>query len=181
MEALECILTRRSIRKFTKEQVTKEEIQKIVALASYAPSWKNVQTTGYVAVLNEELKNKIADECVEDFKWNEKIIHNASALIAVTTVNGRSGFERDGAFSTLKGTHWQSFDAGAAAQTFCLAAHDLSLGTVILGIYNEEKLAKIINLDEGKSISALIAIGCPEEEPTAPKRKQVSELLSIIE
>lgn len=32
------------------------------------------------------------------------------------------------------------FDAGIATQTLCLAAHSKGLGTVILGIYDEEKL-----------------------------------------
>ncbi len=37
----------------------------------------------------------------------------------------RFGLRRAGALSTSLGAHWQSFDAGAAAQTFCLAAHEL--------------------------------------------------------
>ena len=41
MEALECIKTRRSVRRFTEQPVTREEIEQIVAAAAYAPSWKN--------------------------------------------------------------------------------------------------------------------------------------------
>ena len=91
----------------------------------------------------------------------------------------RSGYERDGSFSTSKGTHWQSFDAGLAAEAFCVAAHDAGLGTVILGIYDEGKVKAVLNLPETESVSALIPIGVPAESPAAPKRKDVSELLRI--
>ena len=58
-----------------------------------------------------------------DFEYNQKTMHNAPALILVTTITGHSGFERDGSFSTSKETHWESFDAGIAVQTLCLAAY----------------------------------------------------------
>lgn len=40
MEALECIKTRRSVRRFTEEPVTPEQVAEVVAAAAYAPSWK---------------------------------------------------------------------------------------------------------------------------------------------
>lgn len=40
MDAQTCILTRRSVRKFTDESVSRELLEKVVALAAYAPSWK---------------------------------------------------------------------------------------------------------------------------------------------
>lgn len=43
METKDCILTRRSIRKYTDEKISKKQLEEIVALAAYAPSWKNTQ------------------------------------------------------------------------------------------------------------------------------------------
>ena len=54
MEALDCIKTRRSVRKFTDAPVTKEEIEQIVAAAAYAPSWKNTQIARYIVVTDEK-------------------------------------------------------------------------------------------------------------------------------
>lgn len=179
MDVKECIKTRRSIRSFTEEKMTKEEFEQIVELAAYAPSWKNTQTTRYIAVMDEDKKKEIADHCMLGFAGNQTTAVNASALVVVTTVNGRSGYERDGSFTTSKGTHWQSFDAGIAAQTFCLAAHELGFGTVMMGIFDEEKVAKAIELSKDQSVSVLIAIGRPAEKPDAPKRKDVETLLSI--
>ncbi len=179
MNSTECIKTRRSIRSFNKNPVEKEVLANVVAVATYAPSWKNSQTTRYIAVLDGELKSRLAEECMLGFEYNKNTANNAPAMVIVTTVNSRSGYERDGSFTTSKGTHWQSFDAGIATQTFCLAAHEAGLGTVIMGIFDEDKVAETVGVPEGQSVSALIAVGYTDTAPEAPKRKSIEELLTI--
>ena len=173
------LTARRSIRKFQPTPVSPDTIRAIVAVAAYAPSWKNSQTTRYTLLTKREEIDRVADECTMGFQKNIDTLHGAPALVVLTTVNDRSGYERDGSFSTSKGTHWQSFDAGLAAEAFCVAAHDAGLGTVILGIYDEGKVKAVLNLPETESVSALIPIGVPAESPAAPQRKDVSELLRI--
>ena len=180
MEALECIKTRRSIRKFTEQPLERALIEQIVAAAAYAPSWKNTQIARYTVVTDCEKKQQLADECMMDFAFNQKTTLHAPALVVLTTITGRSGYERDGSFSTSQGTHWQSFDAGVAAQTFCLAAHALGLGTVIMGIFDENKVRSVLELPEEQSVAALIAIGHPVEQPVCPKRKDVETLLHFV-
>ena len=179
MEALECIKTRRSVRKFTEQPVTKEEMAQVIETAAFAPSWKNTQIARYIVVTDKEKKQRLADDCMMDFAFNQKNTSGAPALVVLTMITGRSGYERDGSFSTSQGTHWQSFDAGVAAQTFCLAAHALGLGTVIMGIFDEDKVKQVIEVPEGQKVAALIAVGHPAEEPMCPKRKDVETLLSF--
>lgn len=180
METLKCIETRRSIRKFKAEAVLHETMQEIVAAAAFAPSWKNTQVTRYIVVENAEIKEKIADEATLGFEHNNGIIKGAPALVVVTMVHGRSGFERDGSYSTSKEDRWEVFDAGLATQTFCLAAHDKGVGTVILGIFDENKVAEIVKVPEGQKVAALVAIGYADEEPAAPKRKNTEELVQFV-
>ncbi len=180
MNTLECIKTRRSIRKFAQKAVDIRDIEEIVSSAAFAPSWKNTQTTRYIAVMGSDIKKRLANECMMDFEFNIKTANSAQAIIVLTTVNERSGYERDGSFTTSKDTHWQSFDAGIAAQTFCLAAHEKGLATVIMGIFEEQKVKELLNIPETQSVSALIAIGYADEEPQAPKRKTTEELLTTI-
>ncbi|MBQ1741404.1 MAG: nitroreductase family protein, partial [Erysipelotrichaceae bacterium] len=87
---------------------------------------------------------------------------------------------RDGSFTTSKEDRWEMFDAGIASQTFCLAAHDMGVGSVILGIFDEEKVAKSISLPEGEKVAALIPIGYPDQECVAPKRKTTDELMRVM-
>ncbi len=178
MTAKECIKGRRSIRKFADTPVSKDVIADIVETASYAPSWKHTQITRYIAV-EGELKDKIADECTSAYAKNGEIIKNAPMLIAVTFIKNRSGFERDGSYSTPKEGGWQMFDAGVASEAFCLAAYEQGLGTVIMGIFDEAKAASLLEVPEERELVALIPIGYPAESPIAPKRKSVEELLSF--
>ncbi|MCR5101999.1 MAG: nitroreductase family protein [Butyrivibrio sp.] len=181
MELLNGLKERRSIRKYQEEEISIADIEKIVDVARYAPTWKNTQTARYNLVLNKETIVRIADEAVMDNEWNQNIIKGLSALVIQTTVDKRSGYERDGSFTTSKGTHWQSYDAGLSGEAFCLAAHEFGYGTLIMGIFDEAKIKEIVSIPEGESVSALIAIGHANEEPSVPKRKEVSDLLRVIE
>ena len=178
MNAKDCIRERRSIRKFKPQPIDHALLSEIVETASYAPSWKHTQIARYIAV-EGELKDKIAAECTSAYPKNGEIIAKAPMLIAVTFIKGRSGFERDGSFSTSKGSDWQVFDAGIAAQTFCLAAFDKGIGSVIMGIFDEAKAASLLNLPEDRILAALVPVGYPDEEPAAPRRKPVEDLLSF--
>ena len=181
MEALQNIKGRRSIRQYKDTPVTAEQITQIVEAAKFAPTWKNSQTVRYHAVLDKALKDQIAAEGTLNFSKNGNNIRSAAALVVLTTVDGSAGYEPDGTPTTTKGSHWQSFDAGIACQTFCLAAHDMGLGTLIMGIFDEPKIKALLNLPEGESVSALIAVGYADIAPEAPKRKETAEILDIIE
>ena len=177
MGFIECVNGRRSVRKYKAEKIQDDVLKRIVTAASYSPSWKNSQTVRYIIVENKAIKNELAQTCVMDFKPNCDIILNAPVLILVTTVANRSGYERDGSFSTGLGTHWESFDAGIATQTLCLAAFAEGLGTVVLGIFDADKTIQTANVPEGRKLSAIVAIGYPDETPPMPKRKEADELM----
>ena len=176
MTAKECIIGRRSIRQFTQDPVSHELLEQIVETASFAPSWKNTQITRYIAV-EGEMKDKLA-KCTTIWAGNGAIMNSAPMVIAVTVVTGRSGFERDGSFSTGKGDGWQMYDAGVASEAFCLAAYEQGLGTVIMGLYDEADAAKLLEIPDNQELVALIAIGYPAQSPDAPQRKSVADLLS---
>ena len=175
MNVTECLKTRRSIRRYKADSVDHSVIDSIVSLASYSPSWKNTQITRYIAIEDSSLLAEIADKYTPEY--NSNIIRQVNVLMAVTFKKGRCGYERDGSFTTKKGDRWQMFDVGVACQSFCLAAWDHSLGTVIMGVFDEEGISKLLNLPEDQELAALIAIGHPDIKPDAPKRKSVDELL----
>ena len=158
MTAKDCILGRRSIRKFKADAVSHELLSEIVETASYAPSWKHTQITRYPP--------------------NGDIIAAAPVLMAVTIIKNRSGYERDGSFSTPRGDGWQMYDAGIASQCLCLAAYEKGLGSVILGLFDQSAAESLLELPEDRELVALIPVGYPDETPAVPRRKPVEELLS---
>ncbi len=179
MTAKECIKGRRSIRKFTNQPIDHALLEEIVETVSHVPSWKHTQIVRYIAV-EGTMKDKIADECTSDYPNNGAIIKGAPMLIVVTVIKNRCGFERDGSFSTHRGDSWQMFDAGIASQTFCLAAHEHGIGSVIEGIFDDRKAGELLGVPEDREVVALIPIGYPDEEPAALKRKTVTDLLTYM-
>ena len=178
MNTTECIRTRRSIRKFKAAPVDHSLLESLISDTSYSPSWKNSQITRFIAIED----SSILDSIVQDYtpSFNSDIIKQVPVLLAVTFVKGRSGFERDGSFSTKKGDRWQMFDVGVACQTFCLAAHNAGLGTVIMGIWDEDGITKLLKLPDDQELAALIAVGWPDVDPDVPMRKSVDELLTYL-
>ena len=167
----------RSIRKYKPDPVDHALLESVIEAASYAPSWKHSQTIRYIAI-EGELKDKIGRDCTTIFPNNGKIIENAPLLIAVTVIKNRCGYERDGSFSTERGDTWQMYDAGVASQTFCLAAYEAGLGTVIMGLFDNDKITSLLEIPEDRELVALIPVGYPDETPAAPKRKAVADLLT---
>lgn len=178
MNARECIMTRRSIRSFTNEPVSHEVIDRVVEAASYAPSWKHTQIARYV-IVEGSMKDQVA-KCTSGYAGNGTVIDNAPMAVVVTMIKNRSGFERDGSYSTHREGGWQMFDTGVASEAFCLAAHEEGLGTVIMGIIDDEKIAELIGLSDDREVVCVIPIGYPAESPVAPKRKPVSELVTYL-
>lgn len=181
MNAKECLETRRSIRKYKSDAISLDVLYEIVETAKYAPSWKNTQIARYHVVTNPILKEKIANECVCGFTFNTNTLLQAPAIVILSYVTKRCGYERDGSFTTSKGDRWEMFNAGIATQTFCLAAHEKGLGTCIMGIFDDAKIAEVLHLPEDQIVGAVIAAGYPDEAPEAPSRKHADIILTRYE
>lgn len=178
MELQACLEGRKSIRRFTEEAVPHEVVEKIVKAASASPSWKNTQVVRYTVVENKELIQKIGEEGILGFKPNTKTIVNCPSLVVQSVVTGICGYEEDGSFTTSFGNSWEMYDAGISAQSFMLAAHEQGVGTVVMGIIDENKIAEWIDLPEGERVTALIAMGYQSGElKHITPRKEVSEIL----
>lgn len=178
MNLQDCILTRRSVRKFTQQPVQHETLAQIVSLAAFAPSWNNTQVSRYLVIEDAAKLDKIAHTYAPQ---NAHILHSCPILVAQTFIKGYSGFEQDGSYSTDRAAGWQYYDCGLAAQTFCLAAHDLGLGTVVIGRFDRKGLERYLNIPQNQELMALIALGYPDEHPSAPRRQDVQSLLSYAD
>lgn len=104
MDLVTGIKERRSVRRFADMPVPRELIKEVVDTARYAPSWKNTQIVRYIVVDDQEKIAAMANEkCTYGFEYNIKTIAKAPAVVVLTFVEGRSGFEKDGSHSTPKG------------------------------------------------------------------------------
>lgn len=177
MEFMECVKARRSVRKYKKDPVPFECIEKAVEAAVYAPSWKNTQITRYYAVTNPEIKQQLIEYLPS---FNKPAAESAPVLMVASVVKYRSGYNREGQCDTPKGTGWQMYDCGLSNLLFCLEAAEQGLGTVIMGYFDEEAIAKAIGIPETEEVAAVFTLGYPDEEPTMPKRKGTDIILKQI-
>lgn len=186
MEAIELLKERRSVRKYKNETVSRELMTEIVKLSQFAPSWSNYQIARYNIIDNKSLIEKITDNCVLGFIYNIKTLKRANGVVVLSYVVGESG--------SLKGkvegiddededkSNWECFDAGLACQQFCLSAYAKGVATCILGVIDNDSIAKIIGLPENEKVAALIVYGYEDgEHHSAPLRKPTDEIIRFID
>lgn len=177
MEVLECIETRRSVRKYTDRAVEKALVEKLVRAAQNAPTWKNSQTTRFTAVLDSEKRWQVR-AALPDF--NQNSTQNAPVYLIVSAITHRSGYERDGSATTPLGEGYTFFDCGATVEALCLAAHDAGLATLIMGIFDGDKLRSSLKIPETEVPVVVLALGYPADVPQMPKRRALEEVLRVF-
>lgn len=154
MDLFDAIKKRYSYRgEFTDEQVSKENLQKIVQAGLDAPSGRNLQTTLFVIVNDLEIIGEIKKVLPE-----HKTIKTCSALIACII--------DDNPELVYYGHHFQIEDCAVAVQNMLLAATALGYATVwldgVLKLDNRaSKIGNIINLPESKKVQIILPIGVP--------------------
>jgi len=168
LEVFEAIKTRRSIRSFTDEDVSNEDIERILDAARYAPSAGNIQPWIFIVVRDEKIKMRLSEAALGQF-----FIEEAPVVIVVCADEERSrrGYGDRGA------KLYCIQDTAAATQNILLAAHALGLGACWIGAFNEEEVKKILNIPEGVRPVAIIPIGHPAEKPRIIFKRPLSEIV----
>jgi len=167
---------RRSVRKYAKSEITKDELEQIVKDALNAPSWKNTETTRYYAAATDAAKERMRNEALPSF--NAASSANAAALVAVTFVPGESGFSNGSAVDDLE-NKWGAYDCGLASSYFILAAKNRGWDTLIMGMRDVPKVKAILGIPENEILMSVIAVGKSAQKSMKPPRKPVSDVLKV--
>ncbi len=179
MDTLEAIKTRRSIRKYSSRPVEQDKLQAVLDAARMAPSWANLQCWRFVVVTDPDVKARISElSYVEAFfgpkgyKANpaQRALAEAPVVIVACADPGQSG--------DLRGQQYYLADVGIAAENLMLAAHALGLGSVFVGVFDEQELGELLNIPAELRIVGLFPLGYPEGEPKAgPPRKALDDII----
>ncbi|MBT9161959.1 MAG: nitroreductase family protein [Dehalococcoidia bacterium] len=175
MDLMQAIKERRSIRRLKSEPVNNDLVNTVLEAGRWAPSWANTQCWKFVVVRDTLMRGKIA-ETISPGNPATDAIKNAPVIIVVCGELGRSGYKK-GASMTDKGD-WYMFDTALAAQNMMLTAYSLGLGTVAIGNFDAAKVAELLDVPSNARVVLLLPLGYPVEEPTAPRRKELSEIVS---
>jgi nitroreductase len=152
------ILSRRSIRKYTGQRVSDDQVTELLRAAMSAPSAGNQQPWCFVVVRSQEVLDRIPT--VHPYS---AMTPHASVVIAVC-----------GNLTGLKYSGYWVQDCSAATENVLLAAHELGLGAVWMGVYPTEErvegIRELLGLPEHVIPLSLIAVGYPAEFPPAADR-----------
>ncbi|MBR6350067.1 MAG: nitroreductase family protein [Lachnospiraceae bacterium] len=176
MEFKELIKVRRSTRDYDKDKkVTKEQLEKVIALAQMAPTWKNSQNARYYCVIGDRLE-AFREKALPSF--NQK--NSAGAALVVTTyVKGLAGYGPNGPADDIEAV-WGGYDLGLQNAYFVLAAKEEGLDTLIMGLSDTDYIRQELAIPEDEVIAAVIAVGYRASEPKLGGRKDLSEIAKFF-
>ena len=162
MELQDVLQARRSIRKYTQEAVSKEEIDILMHAAMSGPSACNKMPWDFYVVSDETVLEKLR---------NATQYSNIKAPLAIVVCGNLSR-----ALPMQLAPFWIQ-DCSAATENILLAATDMGLGTVWCGIHPqkraEKRVSEALGLTEKQIPLNIIYVGHPDE--TKESRDQYKE------
>jgi nitroreductase len=160
MNALDAIMGRRSIRKYTGEIIPDKDIKTLLKAAMNAPTAHNNMPWHFIVVDDR----KILDKIPEYHQYSKMLAKASHAIVVLGDHN-------------LQDTDFWIHDCAAATENILIAAHAMGLGAVWLGVHPGEDLIKgtkdLLCIPEHVTPLGIISLGVPDEEK--PQRENYNE------
>jgi nitroreductase len=167
MDAIKCINTRRSIRKYKNKKIPADIIKQLITAGSNAPSSLNDQPWVFITTTKKEKMGNIAGLKVQ----LSKFIATAPLMIASCYDETKS-----------RAKHHNLENVALAAENILLAAHALGLGACYVTAFDprfpeiEQSIIKEFALPIHIKPVCLISVGYPDQKPGNKKMRKLSEI-----
>ena len=159
---------RRSTRKFTDRIVETVKIDKIIAAADTAPTAGNFQGFEIFYVKSPEKKQQLVEACN-----NQPYVH---APVVLVFCKNPSRVKLNFPEEILRKFAIQ--DATLAVAYSQLAAQALGLSSIWIGMFDEQKVMKVINTD--LIPSSVLCIGYPKQDKFPKPRRNLQEIVHAV-
>jgi nitroreductase len=171
-DSIRLLQSHRSIRSFTNEKVSQEQIENIVESGRWAPTSHHVQAYSIVVIQDQKKKDKLAElvgnqayvaQCPVFFV----ICADFSRLKKASELH-RQSFEVGGIEQVLVG----AVDAALVAENMLVAARSYELGGVMIGgIRNlPDEVSELLSLPDYTFPVMGLCVGQPNQDPTQKPR-----------
>lgn len=148
-DVLKIIHSRKSVRNFTGENVTRDQLETILKAGMAAPSAVNMQPWKFVVITKRNILDKLADVLPY-----AKMLYKAGACITVCAIPNKAHEKLE---------EYAILDCAAACENILLAAESLGLGAVWTACYPkkelEKEVRKILGIPEDVIPLTVIPIG----------------------
>lgn len=160
---MDILLERKSVRRYTSEDVEKKDLDYILHVAMSAPTARNTRCYSFVVIRDKETHKKIA------------AIHHAAQMILQAPLAILVVGDKDVAFE-----EYLPQDCSAATQNILLAATARGYGSVWCGVYSNKKISKAVEklFDLPKNIKAfsIVVIGKSADNNHSQNRWQPEKI-----
>ncbi|WP_415717095.1 nitroreductase family protein [Maridesulfovibrio sp.] len=198
----DAILQRHSVRSFTPEAVSSEDIAALIEAARLAPSSLNSQPWRFKVVQDKDILKRFGEKdisrtqswladagaiivCCADISGYVKdsqasaFFYRENDLITGDTMDGIDEYvERESSADAYAKFGASAMNVGISASFMMLRAVELGLGTCWVGMYDEQKVKELVGIDSELRVVGLFAVGHPAEAPVQEhSRKEISEIL----
>ena len=203
LDVYEAIKRRRSIRKFKKESISQDQIEKLIEVARLAPSGSNVQPWRFIIVKDNQLKSELCQasykqKFVEDasivvvccgdlLSWkrvketSREILKDKRIKLSKKTKDALEKRTNKAAIAEMDDRiPTTMLNVAIAIEHIALEAVELGLGSCWVRLFDEKKIKQILNLPDHLYIVAILPIGVPAEDPSPRSRMSMSDITSII-
>jgi len=205
---MELLKNRGSHRKFLKDEIQDEEIEKIINAARLAPSGHNYQPWKFIAIKNQAVLSEMANAIEKNLKtlysqlpeefvqklesYKFYLLHFQQAPVVIAVLTSELVYRPTDDISQkykIKMPAVNHFDmellgVGAAVNNILLAAQTLGLASCWMvepAVYAQKEIETILNIQSPYHCISLIPIGKPVKQKQGAERKPLNEIFSIIE
>lgn len=181
MQFADCVRTRKMVRAFRRDPIDHELLERIVELASWAPSAGKTQGWHLLALRDRQTEKfwdiTLPAEKRPSFRWPHLL--NAP-LIGLIFADPNAYLERYSEPDKVKTklgddvsswpTPYWTVDASFATMQLLLAAHDVGLGALFFGVFNgESRLRAEFKVPEQMQLIGAVALGWPVPEKSTDR------------
>lgn len=168
MDVTEAIKRRRSVRRYTGDPVTEDDVRAVLTAAIWAPSAGNAQPWRFIVVQDRALREGLVGAA-----HGQQFLAEAPVVIVVCAdlARARRAYGERGA------TLYCLQDTAAAIQNMLLAATSQGLGSCWVGAFDEGKASELLKLPTGLRPVALIPLGRFKELSPPRERRPLSEVV----
>ncbi|MBB1489039.1 oxygen-insensitive NADPH nitroreductase [Oceanospirillum sediminis] len=172
---VETILSHRSIRKFTDQPITAEQLSTLIDCARAASSSSNIQCVSIIRVTRTENRELLAE-----YAGNQAYVSSAAEfLVFCADFNRHQQIKADAKLGFTEQTLIGAVDSALMAQNCLLAAESMGLGGVYIGGLrnNPDKVCSLLNLPENVFPMFGLCLGYPDQDPGKKPRLPASLVL----
>ena len=166
------LLTRRTIRKYTQQDISEELLNRLMTEAARTQTMGNLQLYSVVVTRKAEIKEKLSPA-----HFNQPMVKEAPVVLTICADFNRTSFwakcrKAEPGYDNFLSFMNAATDALLYTQTLCNLMDEEGLGYCYLGttVYQPQQIIDILQLPKLVMPVATLTVGWPAEEPQLSDR-----------